>query len=77
MNEERARQGVEHLQSAAIEVIAAVRAFLDVAEALVRDPASAASAASAFVDTARAATTTDGTTPGDDPAGRVTRIRLS
>lgn len=79
MNEDRARQGVEHLQTAAIEVIAAVRAFLDVAEAVVRDPGAAASVASSLIDVAR---------PPSSPASgagdaastsepRVSRIRVS
>ena len=75
MNEERARQGMEHLQAAAIEVIAAVRAFLDVAEDVVRDPAGTASLASSFVEAARAATPSGPTPDGDEP--RVTRIRVS
>lgn len=37
MNEERAGEGIDHLQRAATEVIAAARAFLDVAEDLVSD----------------------------------------
>lgn len=41
MNDDRARQGIEHLQAAGIEVISALRAFLDAAETLVRDPAAA------------------------------------
>lgn len=77
MTEERARQGVEHLQSAAIEVIAAVRAFLDVAESVVRDPSGVAAVASSFVETARAAAAR----PSDEAAApsesRVTRIRVS
>ncbi|MEA3078389.1 MAG: hypothetical protein QOF60_3297 [Actinomycetota bacterium] len=76
MNEERAREGVEHLQAAAIEVISAMKAFLDVAEDLVRDPASAAVLASAFAEAARA----PGAAAPDeaaDPATRVTRIRVS
>lgn len=40
----RARDGVEHLQAAARELIAAARAGLDVAEEVVNDPESAASA---------------------------------
>ena len=73
MNDERARQGVEHLQAAAIEVIAALRAFLDVAEDVVRDPSSAATLASSLVDAAK---------PSDPEAAaatepRVTRIRVS
>lgn len=42
MNEDRARDALEHLQTAALEMIAAARAALDVAEELVRDPAAAA-----------------------------------
>lgn len=36
--EDRATEGIRHLQAAAIEAIAAVRSFLDIAEDLVRDP---------------------------------------
>ena len=78
MNDERARQGVEHLQAAAIEVIAAVRAFLDVAEEVVRDPSGAAALASSLLDAARPAPSA----PSDPEAAataepRVTRIRVS
>ncbi len=41
MNEERADEGLEHLQTAAEELIAAARAFLDVAEEVVTDPKTA------------------------------------
>lgn len=77
MNEDRARQGVEHLQAAAFEIINAMRAFLDVAEDLVRDPASAAAFAAAIVDTARpgAPRADDGSTAAAPSA--VTRIRVS
>ena len=80
MSEERARQGVEHLQAAAIELIAAFRAFLDVAEDVVRDPSAVTALASSLVETARAAAPTVPTDPGADPAPaepRVTRIRVS
>ena len=78
MTEERARQGVEHLQAAAIEMIAAFRAFLDVAEDVVRDPSAVAALAASLVESAKAAAPTP-----PDPAGgpatepRVTRIRVS
>jgi hypothetical protein len=36
--DDRMAEGVEHLQTAALELIAAARAFLDVAEDLVTDP---------------------------------------
>jgi hypothetical protein len=38
MTDDRMAEGVEHLQAAALELIAAARAFLDVAEELVTDP---------------------------------------
>jgi hypothetical protein len=37
-HEDPAKEAVEHLQNAAIEVIKATRAFLDLAEELVADP---------------------------------------
>lgn len=40
--EEHAAEGLEHLQTAALELIAAARAFLDVAEDVVREPGVAA-----------------------------------
>lgn len=76
MNDERARQGIEHLQAAGVEVIAALRAFLDVAETLVRDPAAAAALATTLADAMRI----DGDRPTVDRAEReprVTRIRVS
>ena len=81
MNDERARQGVEHLQAAAVEVIAALRAFLDVAEEVVRDPSGAAALASSLLETARPSPSPS--TPPSDPEAaaaaepRVTRIRVS
>jgi hypothetical protein len=64
VNEQRAREAVEHLQTAALEVIASLRAFLDVAESIVRDPAQAADVASVVDDLA-------------GRAERVTRIDVS
>jgi hypothetical protein len=37
-DEQRARDGLDHLQAAALQAIAATRAFLDVAEELVKEP---------------------------------------
>ena len=78
MTEERARQGVEHLQAAAIEMIAAFRAFLDVAEEVVRDPSAVTAFAASLVETARAAAPTP-SDPAGSPAAEpgVTRIRVS
>ena len=42
---DKARAGIEHLQAAARELIAAARAALDVAEDIVEDPDTAASLA--------------------------------
>jgi hypothetical protein len=36
--DERVREGFEHLQTAALELIAAARVLLDLAEDVVRDP---------------------------------------
>jgi hypothetical protein len=78
VNDERAKQGVEHLQAAAIEMIAAFRAFLDVAEDVVRDPSAVAALAASLVESAKAAAPTP-PDPAGDPATepRVTRIRVS
>ncbi len=70
-SEERAREGIEHLQSAAVEVIGALRAFLDVVEDVVRDPGAAASLAASFVESARPNSSDSSAPP------RVTRIRVS
>ena len=82
MTEDRARQGVEHLQAAAIEMIAAFRAFLDVAEEVVRDPSGVTAFATSLVETAKAAApspsgadTADGAPSAEPP--RVSRIRVS
>jgi hypothetical protein len=53
VNEDRARDVVEHLQAAALEMIAAARAALDVAEELVKDPQSAAGALGGMPEAAR------------------------
>jgi hypothetical protein len=70
----RAREGVEHLQAAARELIAAARAALDVAEEVVNDPESLASLAgslSTVGDVARRMTGAGGwPAPGSTTAGR-------
>jgi hypothetical protein len=48
-----ARDVTAHLQSAALELIAAVRAFLDAAEEVVRDPAGAVAVATTLAGRAR------------------------
>jgi hypothetical protein len=64
--EDKVREGVEHLQNAALEMIAAARIFLDVAEEIVRDPAP-------FVAKARQHAAPSAAS-GDD--GGVQRIRV-
>ena len=49
---ERQHDAVEYLQTAAIEAIKAMRAFLDVAESLVREPETAAVVGKAFAEAA-------------------------
>lgn len=66
----RVQAGLEHLQRAAQEVIAASRALLDVAEELVEDPRAAGSLVGllgAFAGWARPGTARDQDDPGDDP----------
>ena len=71
--EERAKEALEHLQSAALEMIAALRAVLDVAEELVKDPAPA----TAFVaGMAQAAAQAGAQVPGATET-RVQHIKVS
>ena len=56
MNDERAAEGLDHLQAAALEMIAAARAFLDVAEDLVADRDKVSEVVAAFGTIADAAT---------------------
>lgn len=74
MNEERAQEAVEHLQRAALELIHAARAALDVAEELVREPSGMATVVASFLGSvardAEPATS-------DEPSPGVTRIRVS
>jgi hypothetical protein len=55
MNDERAAAGLDHLQTAALEMISAARAFLDVAEDLVSDREKVADVVAVFGDVADAA----------------------
>lgn len=49
-----------HLQAAVLEVIAAMRALLDAAEEVVRDPSRVAAAAASMADRARAGPDAEG-----------------
>ncbi len=85
MNEQRARPAPEvtnrahdvvaHLQAAALEMIAAARAFLDVAEELVKEPAEATAMATTLANLAGwAAPAGSG---GRKPSPGVEHIRVS
>ncbi|MCB1005847.1 MAG: hypothetical protein KDB35_16815 [Acidimicrobiales bacterium] len=70
MNEERADEGLEHLQTAAEELIQAARAFLDVAEEVVTDPKTADSLLGFLDDVAGLARRgRRGAAPADDGDG--------
>ena len=78
---ENASDGFEHLQAAAFELIAAARAFLDVAESVVREPAVAATIVSTAASVGRAvlhgAPATTEPTDHQAEDGRVRHIRVS
>ena len=80
MNDERAAQGMQHLQAAAQEMIEAARAFLDVVEDFVADDEKLATVAEAVTSVARGAraSTHPAPDPGDAPGdGSVQHIRVS
>src|SRR5262245_13247753 len=66
---DRARQGMEHLQAAARELIAAARAALDVAEDVVNDTDSVAALAGLLGSAGEMARRVRGAAPGPDDAG--------
>ena len=79
-----ARAGLEHLQAAALEMIAATRSMLDAVEEVLQDPRTASSLTTAFETVGRviegavasvaSAVTGAG---GDDDEPRVERIKVS
>jgi len=90
--EVRAKEAVEHLQQAALEMIAAMRVVLDLAEEAVRDPEPLVGAATSTAQSLLATLIKLGAdagvhkrdaetaTAGDNPPGRssgVQRIRVS
>jgi hypothetical protein len=81
MTDERAAEGLEHLQAAALELIAAARAFLDVAEDVVREPGVAATIVHAAAGLGRVVlggsepSAPEPETPSD--VGRVRHIHVS
>lgn len=76
--EDRAVEGLHHLQAAAREAIAAARAFLDVAEVLVADPAVVSTVADAVGSVVRAAAQRGRSAVDDDhEGGRVEHIEVT
>jgi hypothetical protein len=90
---DRAREGLDHLQAAAHELIAAARAALDVAEELIDDPEAIASVVSAagsrssfgpigelvrsLLPTRRTAAPEGGFDLADDEPSSIQRIQVS
>lgn len=81
--EDPAREGMEHLQNAAREVIRATRKFLDAAEQLVDDPGAVQTVLTTFTSVAQVASQrlrSDGAPDAgenDPDGGRVQRIKIS
>ncbi|MDQ3145794.1 MAG: hypothetical protein M3R01_02475 [Actinomycetota bacterium] len=83
--DDRAREGLDHLQTAALELIAATRAFLDLAEGLVREPGAASvvveTVTAMVADARRPPRPPDGPPepagPGERPEPGIRPIRLS
>ncbi|MBV8985222.1 MAG: hypothetical protein JOZ68_14560 [Acidimicrobiia bacterium] len=71
--EEKAHEVVEHLQAAALELIEAARAMLDVAEDMVKDPSEVLAVASAAAHLANVASPP----PKANGQRRVQHIRVS
>ena len=76
MTDDRTKQAFAHLQTAALELIKAARAVLDVAEEVVKDPGDLADFVTDVAAKARPGAWAPGDAPGgSDTAGeRVTRI---
>jgi hypothetical protein len=82
VKDERAAAGLDHLQAAALEMIAAARAFLDVAEELVTDREKVADVAHLVGSSARGAARAvlghdRAESEPDDLDGRVQHIKVS
>ena len=78
--DDKVHEGIEHLQTAAREVIKATRSLLDAAEELVDDPKSVQDIVATLTAVAQsAATRLRGGTGHDDDGddGQVQRIRVS
>ena len=83
---ERGNEAAELVQAAALEAIKAMKAFLEVAEAVVREPATAATVGRAFAEAAASAMRPERHEPDDggrdeqgqeQHTGRVRRIDVA
>ena len=78
-----ARQGLEHLQAAAHEMIAAARSMLDACEEMLEDPRASETLASIFGSVSRVVGGITGLVPHghaepeDDDSPKVQRIKIS
>ena len=71
-DDDRASEAMAHLQTAAREMIAAARAFLDVAEELVEDPKSGEALLGTLGDVARRVVPHDRPDDGSDGVEHIT-----
>jgi hypothetical protein len=74
MAEDRTAEAMAHLQNAAREMIAAARAFLDVAEGLVEDPDAGEALLQSLGDVARRVVPGRNGSPDSDDGGGVEHI---
>jgi hypothetical protein len=66
--EAQAAEGLEHLQAAALELLAAARAFIDVADGVIREPGAAATIVSVAAAVGRAVLAgASGAPAGEEP----------
>ena len=72
--DDKIKEGVEHLQNAALELIAAARVFLDLAEQAVKDPSEVVAVASELA--ARMPRTSHHQPASDAADAGVQRIRI-
>ena len=70
MSDDSVREAVGHLQGAALELVAAARAVLDLAEEMIRDPAELLSVATAAARRASRPPSRPPSGPGSSEGGR-------
>ena len=78
--DDKVHQGIEHLQTAAREMIQATRSLLDAAEELIDDPKAVQDLVGSLTQAAQTAAARfrpGGPTDGDDDDGHVEHIKVS